>query len=196
MIGRDSTLTSALDGEVSLNKAIVQLPGHGETLDVAHFRKVAEQSISLPTTLLRHEQVLFVQAQQSAACNASHTVEARLSRWLLRSRDLSGSDTLPLTQEFLAEMLGVQRELRVACGSHPPTSRPNSLQPGPHPDHQPGRPPGHVLRVLWHGESALRPASQQSFMKICIRLEPDISCRVHLSWPKELDPTSTAPPSS
>jgi CRP-like cAMP-binding protein len=49
------------------------------------------------------------QAQQSAACNASHNVEARLSRWLLRSRDLSGGDSLPLTQEFLAQMLGVQR---------------------------------------------------------------------------------------
>jgi CRP-like cAMP-binding protein len=111
MIGRDSMLgaMAALDGAVSLNKAIVQLPGHGEVLEVAHFRKVAEQSISLRTTLLRHEQVIFAQAQQSAACNASHTVEARLSRWLLRSRDLSGSDILLLTQEFLAEMLGVQR---------------------------------------------------------------------------------------
>jgi CRP-like cAMP-binding protein len=59
--------------------------------------------------LLRHVQVLFVQAQQSAPCNASHTVEARLARWLLRSRDLSGDETLALTEEFLAEMLGMQR---------------------------------------------------------------------------------------
>jgi CRP-like cAMP-binding protein len=111
MIGRDSMLgaTSALDGQVSLSKAIVQLPGSGETLDVLHFREVADQSPALRTTLLRHEQVLFAQAQQSAACNASHTVEARLARWLLRSRDLSGSDTLALTQEFLVEMLGVRR---------------------------------------------------------------------------------------
>jgi CRP-like cAMP-binding protein len=111
MIGRDSMLgaTAALDGQVSLNKAIVQLPGTGETLDVGRFRDVAEQSPALRTTLLRHEQVLFAQAQQSAACNASHTVEARLARWLLRSRDLSGSDTLALTQEFLAQMLGVRR---------------------------------------------------------------------------------------
>jgi hypothetical protein len=111
MIGRDSMLgaTAALDGQVSLNKAIVQLPGSGEILDVGRFREVAEQSLALRTTLLRHEQVLFAQAQQSAACNASHTVEARLARWLLRSRDLSGSDTLALTQEFLADMLGVRR---------------------------------------------------------------------------------------
>jgi CRP-like cAMP-binding protein len=53
--------------------------------------------------------VLFAQAQQSAACNASHHVEARLARWLLRSRDLTGADTMDLTQEFLAEMLGVRR---------------------------------------------------------------------------------------
>jgi CRP-like cAMP-binding protein len=68
MIGRDSMLgaTSALGGEVSLNKAIVQLPGAGETLDVAHFREVTEQSSALRTILLRHEQVLFAQAQQSA----------------------------------------------------------------------------------------------------------------------------------
>jgi CRP-like cAMP-binding protein len=111
MIGRDSMLgaSAALDGQISLNKAIVQLPGAGETLDVVRFREVAEQSPALRTTLLRHEQVLFAQAQQSAACNASHTVEARLARWLLRSRDLSGSDTLALTQEFLADMLGVRR---------------------------------------------------------------------------------------
>jgi CRP-like cAMP-binding protein len=111
MIGSDSMLgaTAALDGQVSLNKAIIQLPGSGEILDVAYFRNVAEKSPSLRTTLLRHEQVLFAQAQQSAACNASHTVEARLARWLLRARDLSGSDNLALTQEFLAQMLGVQR---------------------------------------------------------------------------------------
>jgi len=111
MIGRDSMLgaTSALDGEVSLNKAIVQLSGTGETLEVTKFREVAEQSLPLRTVLLRHEQVLFAQAQQSAACNASHHVEARLSCWLLRARDLSASDTLELTQEFLWEMLGVRR---------------------------------------------------------------------------------------
>jgi CRP-like cAMP-binding protein len=111
MIGRDSLLgaTAALDGQVSLNKAIVQLPGHSEILNVAKFREVADQSQALRTTLLRHEQVVFAQAQQSAACNAAHTVEARLARWLLRSRDLSGSDILALTQEFLAQMLGVRR---------------------------------------------------------------------------------------
>lgn len=111
MIGRDSIVgaSSALDGKVSLNKGIVQIPGAASTLDIGHFRRYTEQSATFRTTLIRHEQALFAQAQQSAACNASHPLEARLARWLLRARDLSASDTLLLTQEFLAQMLGVRR---------------------------------------------------------------------------------------
>lgn len=111
MIGRDSALgaSSALDGQISLNRSIVQLPGYGSTIDATHFRKVVGQSAPFRVALMRHEQALFAEAQQSAACNASHKIENRLARWLLRSRDLSGGDTLELTQEFLAQMLGVQR---------------------------------------------------------------------------------------
>ncbi|MGZ3499668.1 MAG: Crp/Fnr family transcriptional regulator [Vulcanimicrobiaceae bacterium] len=57
----------------------------------------------------RHEQALLVMAQQSAACNASHPVEARLSRWMLRARDLCGGETLPLTKDSLAQLIGMQR---------------------------------------------------------------------------------------
>ncbi len=111
MIGRDSVFgaAAALDGAVALNDAIVQLPGTGSTISVAHLRRAAENSVLFRATLIRHEQAVLAQALQSAACNASHTVESRLSRWLLRARDLSGSDALPLTQEFLAQMLGVER---------------------------------------------------------------------------------------
>jgi CRP-like cAMP-binding protein len=111
MIGRDSVFgaSAALDGGISLNKAIVQLGGDAAVLDIARLRAVADDSRPFRTTLIRHDQALFAQAQQSAACNASHTVEARLSRWLLRIRDLSGSDTFSLTQDFLAQMLGVRR---------------------------------------------------------------------------------------
>ena len=111
MIGRDSILgaVAALDGNISLNKAIVQLPGTASVLEIAQLRIAAEQDISLRKMLIRHEQFLSTQAQQNAACNIAHPVEARLSRWLLRARDLSDSDTFQLTQEFLAEMLGVRR---------------------------------------------------------------------------------------
>jgi CRP-like cAMP-binding protein len=111
MIGRDSLVgaSSALDGRVSLNRGLVQMAGTSSILDVESLRKLAERSIAFRTSLIRHEQALFAQAQQSAACNASHGVEARLARWLLRVRYLTGSDTLDLTQEFLAQMLGVRR---------------------------------------------------------------------------------------
>jgi CRP-like cAMP-binding protein len=73
------------------------------------FKAAVLQSEKLISKVMRHEQALFAQAQQSTACMANHEVEARLCRWLLRARDLSGSDHLPFTQEFLAEMLGVRR---------------------------------------------------------------------------------------
>ena len=93
----------------SLTDAVVRLPGTASILDVARFRAVAERSITLRTLLARHQQALFAQAQQSVACNASHSVEARLSRWLLHARDRTGSESLLLTQEILAQMIGVQR---------------------------------------------------------------------------------------
>src|SRR3954452_18359903 len=111
MVGKDGAMgiASALDGKVALSRAIVQLGGDAMVCDPAAFRGAALQSESLISKIMRHEQTLFAQAQQSTACMANHEIEARLCRWLLRARDLSGSDQLPFTQEFLAEMLGVRR---------------------------------------------------------------------------------------
>ena len=111
MVGRDGAIgiASALDGNVSMSRAIVQLSGDAMVCDAAAFKGAALQSERLIAKVMRHEQTLFAQAQQSTACMAHHEVDARLCRWLLRARDLSGSDKLPFTQEFLAEMLGVQR---------------------------------------------------------------------------------------
>jgi CRP-like cAMP-binding protein len=111
MIGRDSIFggSAALDGKISLTDAIVQFPGTASTLEVGVLRTAAEQSIAFRTQIIRHDQALFAQAQQSAACNAMHSAESRLARWLLRMHDLAGKDTLHLTQDFLAQMIGVQR---------------------------------------------------------------------------------------
>lgn len=111
MVGRDGVANgaSALDGKVALGKAIVQLAGTASVIDAYRFNDIAEANRDLRSLIIRHEQVLFAQAQQSAGCNASHTVEARMCRWLLRMVDLRDSDDLSLTQEFLAQMLGVQR---------------------------------------------------------------------------------------
>jgi CRP-like cAMP-binding protein len=111
MIGRESIFgaAAALGSQISLRDAVVLLPGTASMLNVAHLRAAADRSAAVRTTLINHEQALLAQAQQSAACNAAHSVEARLSRWLLRVRDLYDGETLPLTQEFLARMIGVQR---------------------------------------------------------------------------------------
>jgi CRP-like cAMP-binding protein len=111
MIGREGVVggLAALDTRISVSRAIVQIAGAASVVDVDHVRHLAEESVAFRSTLIRHEQVLLAQSQQSAACNAIHTIEARLSRWLLRCRDLIGSDDLPLTQEFIAQMLGVRR---------------------------------------------------------------------------------------
>jgi CRP-like cAMP-binding protein len=111
MVGRDGVIsaTAALDGKLAVNRGVVQLAGEVLACDSNELRTAAKRSDTLMSMLLRHEQALFSQAQQSAACMANHVVEARLCRWLLRARDLAGGDTLAFTQEYLAEMLGVRR---------------------------------------------------------------------------------------
>jgi CRP-like cAMP-binding protein len=111
MIGLDGVVgaSAALDGKVSLSRGIVQLGGEMVVCDTEALKSAALQSPKLLALLIRHEQTVYAQAQQSAACFATHQVIARLSRWLLRARDLSGSDILSFTQEYLAEMLGVRR---------------------------------------------------------------------------------------
>jgi CRP-like cAMP-binding protein len=110
MVGNDGVhnAASALDGKVSLNKGIVQIAGAASVIEADRLRAIADGSRNLRSIIIRHEQVLLAQSQQSAACNASHSVEARMCRWLLRMRDLAGDD-LTLTQEFLAQMIGVRR---------------------------------------------------------------------------------------
>src|SRR3954468_13398983 len=111
MVGRDGVIsaTAALDGKVAVNRGVVQLAGEVMACDSNELKAAAKQSDTLTAMLLRHEQALFAQAQQSAACVANHHVEARLCRWLLRARDLAGGETLAFTQEYLGEMLGVRR---------------------------------------------------------------------------------------
>jgi CRP-like cAMP-binding protein len=109
-VGWDSVIgaASALDGRIFFNKGIVQLRGVASVIGVERLRALTEENKRFRSTIIRHEQVLFAQAQQSAACNASHTAEARLCRRLLRMRDLAGK-RFKLTQQFLGQMMGVQR---------------------------------------------------------------------------------------
>jgi CRP-like cAMP-binding protein len=111
MIGRDSIFgsLSAFGDAVALNSAVVLVPGTASTLDLDRLRAAAEQSATFRATLMRHALAIYTQVQQTAGCNAAHTVESRLARCLLQTRDLSGSDKLVLTQESMAQMIGARR---------------------------------------------------------------------------------------
>jgi CRP-like cAMP-binding protein len=111
MIGRDSIFGafSVLGDPTALNSAVVLVPGIASTLDVDRLRAAADHSATLRTALVRHGLAVCAQIQQTAGCNASHTVEARLSRCLLHTHDLSGDDKLVLTQESMAQMIGARR---------------------------------------------------------------------------------------
>jgi CRP-like cAMP-binding protein len=111
MVGRDGVANAAasMDGKIALHKGIVQVAGTASAISPDIIRSIANDFEPFRAMLIRHEQVLLAQAQQSAGCNASHTVEARMCRWLLRMRDLTQSDGMKLTQEFLGQMLGVRR---------------------------------------------------------------------------------------
>jgi CRP-like cAMP-binding protein len=111
MVGNDGIVgaSAVLNDTMAMNTAVVQMPGAGFALDIGLARKIATESAGFRRAVYRHDQILFLQAQQSIACIAKHPLEARLCRWLLRCRDITESEKLTLTQEFLAQMLGVQR---------------------------------------------------------------------------------------
>jgi CRP-like cAMP-binding protein len=111
MIGHHSIfgVFSALGDPVALNSAIVMVPGPASTIDLDRLRALADKSATLRAELIRHGLAVYAQIQQTAGCNASHTVESRLARCLLQTHDLSGGCKLVLTQEAMAQMIGARR---------------------------------------------------------------------------------------
>jgi CRP-like cAMP-binding protein len=93
----------------SLVRAVVQLPVGVTKILAPQFRKTVADSDAIRDMCIQYNEVLLSQARVTAACNAMHVIEARFCRWLLQSADRAGNSTVNLTQEFLAEMLGVRR---------------------------------------------------------------------------------------
>jgi len=110
MIGNDGAFgaAQAIDSKASLHKVVVQVSGLASVVDAEHLKAVALSSPDLLALLIKYEQFLLGQVQQTAACNAIHSVEQRTCKWLVRMCDLVGTE-LPVTQEFLAQMMGVRR---------------------------------------------------------------------------------------
>lgn len=111
MIGREGLVGGCLAPEPAraFTDAIVQLPGAALAISRAALAGAAQRSAPIHAMIARFQDLLLAQTQQAAACNALHGVVARTCRWLLQVRQRSDDDMLPLTQEFMAQMLGVQR---------------------------------------------------------------------------------------
>ena len=111
LVGREGMLgiPLVLGINVSSIRALVQGTGTALRMKAARFHKEFRHSLPLQREVYRYTNVLMAQVTQTAACNRFHVVEARLARWLLMTRDRMRSDQFLLTQEFLANMLGVRR---------------------------------------------------------------------------------------
>ncbi len=99
-----------MGGESTPSRAVVQSAGHGYRLRGDVLRKEFESGGVLQHVLLRYTQALITQMTQTAVCNRHHTVDQQLCRWLLLSLDRLAGNELVMTQELIANMLGVRRE--------------------------------------------------------------------------------------
>jgi CRP-like cAMP-binding protein len=101
----------------SPTQVIMQVGGSAHQMTAADLKEVLSRAPVLEKSLNRYAQTLGMQAVHVAACNRLHEVDERLARWLLMSQDRLGGDIVPLTQEFLAHMLGTRRaSVTVAAG--------------------------------------------------------------------------------
>ena len=100
---------AVLGAETALSRDLVQVPGAAFVMEIDTFRRLEAEVPTFKTILLSYAQAFMAQVMQSVACNAVHALEERAARWLLMCHDRTNREDFSLTQEFLAEMIGVSR---------------------------------------------------------------------------------------
>jgi len=112
VVGYEGVVGIALfmGGETTPSRAVVQSAGYAYRLKASLLKDEFERGGPLQYLLLRYTQALITQMAQTAVCNRHHSVEQQLCRWLLLSLDRLPSNELVMTQELIANMLGVRRE--------------------------------------------------------------------------------------
>lgn len=112
LVGNEGVVGVSLfmGGDTTPNRAVVQGAGDALKLQAKAMREEFSRGSEFQHLLLRYTQALITQISQTAVCNRLHTVEQRLCRWLLMTRDRTQSDELQMTHEFISNMLGVRRE--------------------------------------------------------------------------------------
>jgi CRP-like cAMP-binding protein len=110
-VGREGAAgaMSGLGSRIAAHRSVVQIEGIASRIAAPRFEAAVNGSASIKDLVVRYSDRLMMMVQQSAGCNALHTLETRLCRWLLQTRDRHDNNRLPLTQEFLSQMLGVRR---------------------------------------------------------------------------------------
>ena len=110
-VGREGMvgLPVFLGADTMPTTTLVQVSGEALRLPSDTFRRALKEMPPLQDLMQRYTQAMFMLVAQSVACNREHDTAQRCARWLLMTRDRVGSDQFPLTQEFLAQMLGVRR---------------------------------------------------------------------------------------
>jgi len=111
VVGREGMLgTAILSGDdISVHQAIVQIADSGMRMKAEAFKQEIKNNAELNELAHRYLQALFIQIAQTGACNRLHPIVERLARWMLLCQDRMESDTLLLTHEFIATMLGARR---------------------------------------------------------------------------------------
>ncbi|MDO8961983.1 MAG: Crp/Fnr family transcriptional regulator [Methylophilus sp.] len=112
VVGNEGILGISLfmGGETTPSRAVVQSAGYGYRMSAKNLKEEFKRAGNMMRLLLRYTQALITQMAQTAVCNRHHTVEQQLCRWLLLSMDRLEGDQLNMTQELIANMLGVRRE--------------------------------------------------------------------------------------
>jgi CRP-like cAMP-binding protein len=112
VIGNEGILGAALflGGETTSSRAIVQSAGHSYRMKANNFKAEFSRHSEMLMLLLRYTQALITQMAQTAVCNRHHSIDQQLCRWMLLSLDRLPNNNLVMTQELIANMLGVRRE--------------------------------------------------------------------------------------
>jgi CRP-like cAMP-binding protein len=111
IVGNEGLIGIALfmGGETTPSRAVVQSAGRAFRLDARLMKEEFRRAGPMQRLLLRYTQALITQMSQTAVCNRHHSIDQQLCRWLLLSLDRLGSNELRMTQELIANMLGVRR---------------------------------------------------------------------------------------
>jgi len=119
LVGREGVVGIALfmGGDTMPNRAVVQDSGTVVRVKAKVLQEEFRRGGAFQLLLLKYTQALITQIAQTAVCNRLHPVEKRLCRWLLMTQNRAQSDTLQMTHEFIANMLGIQREA-VSVAAH------------------------------------------------------------------------------